>query len=340
MEVTYFTGIDGMEPKSMTLTKNLLFDCIKNHIQIKECTKPKENLPPFFERYVRYPVYGRKYISQFNHITDQTNCGIMAFSRGEKFIVTVHDIYPVAYPIPGNSFYLHLSIPFLKKADKLIAVSKFTKSELVKYQITDEEKIKVIYNIADDSFKPNKKIRVVGDRKTILYIGSSNEPRKNLDTLIKAFSICQKSVDSALVLVINDLSIMRLVDELKLRENVMLFRDLSTSSLCELYNQADLFVFPSYYEGFGLPILEAISCGLPVIAYKCSSIPEVCGDAALLLNPDSVFDPYVLSENIAKVLMDNKLSKKMSNASLRQAKKFSKEQYRKEILSVYNEVFV
>lgn len=340
MKITYFTGIDGMEPRSMTLTKNLLFKCIKNRIQITECAKPKENLPPFFERYVRYPVYGRRYISQFNHITDQTNCGVMTFSRGEKFIVTVHDIYPIAYPIPGNSLYLYVSIPFLKKADKIIAVSNFTKSELIKYNITDEEQIKVVYNTADELFKPNKKIKVSDDCKTILYVGSSNEPRKNLDTLIKAFSVFQKSTNSILALVINDLHIMRLVDELKLRKNVMIFSDLFTSSLRDLYNQADLLVFPSYYEGFGLPILEAINCGLPVIAYNCSSIPEVCGDSALLLNPDSIFDPYILSENIAKVMSNSKLSKKMSRASLMQAKKFSKERYSKEILSVYNEVFV
>jgi len=343
MEVTYFVGIDGLEPRSMIETKNLLLGCIKDEVKIRQCLKPKENLGVFFERYIRYPVYARRYISEFNHILDQTNSGVMAFSKGEKFIVTVNDIYPVAHPIPGASFYLHCSIPFLKKADHVIAISKFTKNELLKYSIVDEDKISVIYYAVDDIFKPNKKIRIQSDCKIILYVGS-NEPRKNLHTLLRAFSKLQRTNSNSILILVVDLSstniIQQSVNHLHLSKNVMILSDLTKKSLQYLYNQADLFVFPSHYEGFGLPLLEAMTCGLPVIAYRCSSMPEVCGDAAIMLNPASIFNHSILSECMTKVLTDPRLSARMSRRSLKQAKNFSKGKYKRETLSVYNEVFV
>jgi glycosyltransferase involved in cell wall biosynthesis len=206
----------------------------------------------------------------------------------------------------------------------------------------------VIYLGVEERFKKIEKcsvldqIRVqyrITSQYVILYVGSIHT-RRNIEQLIRAFQmLCRKISDIQLVVVGKQeypyLDIQALVDQLALHNRVILPGYVQDADLPLLYNLADLFVYPSSYEGFGLPPLEAMACGTPVIVSNNSSLPEVTGDAAILIDPLNIKD---MTDTMYQVLNNEKLRHSMAEKGITQARKFSWEQTAKETLAVYQEI--
>ncbi|GIW64802.1 MAG: glycosyl transferase family 1 [Patescibacteria group bacterium] len=256
-------------------------------------------------------------------------------------VVTIHDLSYLYYPqdfLKKDLYQLKNWTEYsLKKAKKIIAVSKTTKKDIIKNYSIPEEKITVIYNGFEKNIKyqikdvKNKKIK----NPYILYVGTL-QPRKNIETLIKAFEKFKHFYPEFKLTIAGKKGwlyekIFELVKDLGL-ENDIYFTDYVTDiQLIFLYKNAFCFVLPSFYEGFGIPILEAMSYSCPVIASFASSLPEVGGDACLYFDPENVFD---LVEKLKLLKEDKKLAKDLIKKGYQRIKQFSWKKCADETLEV------
>jgi len=264
-----------------------------------------------------------------------------------KKIITVHDIRQRVFPefnIETLLSYLFLQSS-LKSADKIIAVSNSTKNDLINYFHVPANKIQVIYEAADQKFRQlnHDEINFVKQKyglnfPFILYVGNLSK-HKNIPNLIKAlYNIKQMDCPHKLVIAGKKKwkyeEIFDVIDKLGLHDEVIFTGYVPEEDLPGLYNAATLFVYPSLYEGFGLPPLEAMACGCPVITSNTSSLPEVVGDAGIMVDPHDVDE---LSNVMMKVLSDNILRKELITKGLNRSKMFSWEKCAKETISLYKE---
>jgi len=235
----------------------------------------------------------------------------------------------------------------LKTADKIITVSNSTKNDLMNHFNIPKEKIRVIFEAADEKFKSlnNKETKEVKYKyhlnfPFILYVGGL-AVHKNIPALIKAFyKVKKKGIQHKLVITGTKRwkykEIFETIDKLDLQNDVVFTGYVSDEDLPALYNAADLFVYPSIYEGFGLPPLEAMACGTPVITSNTSSLPEVVGDAGIMVDP---YDVNGLADAMHEVLANEGLRANMIKNGLERAKMFSWEKCARETLKVYEEVY-
>lgn len=277
-------------------------------------------------------------------------------------VVTVHDVMPLIFPaqhpvgVKGKiNFYLQRYS--LLGCKSIITISETSKKDVIKYLKVPSEKISVIAEAANESFRMlsiSEKIRVKNKLKLpdkfILYVGDANFV-KNLPVLINSFSELVKEAkfkDVKLVLVNGvflkkvdnidhpELASLKLVNKLisenNLEESVLRVGQIELEDLVGIYNLASVYVQPSLYEGFGLPVLEAFACGCPVISSNAASLPEVGGDAAIYFDPQNISQ---LTKILNEVLEDKSLQNKLSNIGLNQAKKFSWERVADETIKVY-----
>jgi len=271
------------------------------------------------------------------------------------FIITVHDLiryfdwkgYPVSIHKPNfrDRIYLGLDYKGIRKAKKIIAVSQNTKRDLIRYFGIPEEKISVVYEGVDHNlFKPIESKGQVDD-PYILYIGSEH-PRKNLAGLLKAFKKVKEEKR------FKDLKLVKvgkaggkeadfrkqtldIVQNLGLEKEVIFTEFVPEKELPFYYSGAECFVFPSLFEGFGLPPLEAMACGCPVIASNVASLPEIVGNGGLLIDPHDEND---LFRALSKILDNPNLKRELVKKGFEQARKFSWGKAAKETLKVYQEV--
>lgn len=264
-------------------------------------------------------------------------------------VLTIHDlafrIFPHCHK-PLNYAFLNLAMPlFIRRANSIIAVSRSTKQDLVRLYGVDPNRIKVIYEAADHQFQPQPMETIEHMRRKysltepFVLCVSTIEPRKNLIRLLEAWQmVIRKPKHPGVRLVIVGKKgwlyqpFFRRLEELGLDRKVILLGHVPDVDLPALYSAAMLFVFPSLYEGFGLPPLEAMACGVPVICSNASSLPEVTGDAALLVDP---LDVEALAEAMDRVLTDEALRAGMRERGLRQAAKFSWEDAARRTSQVY-----
>jgi len=312
------------------------------------------------------PVYGtlnyltsRLFVSSIQNFSDNStiyhvlNATISGYFDSHPLIVTVHDLMPFTLFNERARSWAYLGWLFLfgtqrsikigvHKADKIICVSKNTKRDLLRFIDVDSKKIRVIYyGINHELFRPRDKLEVrrrLGlplDKPIVLNVGSE-EPRKNVPTLLRAFKKLLNDIPNALLLRVGEgtVSIKRLIKTLELGKGVI-YRKASPNEVALYYNAADLLVHPAYYEGFGNPPLEAIASSLPVIAGNRTSIPEVVGDAGILLDP---FDVDGFAYWMREVLTNEDLKAKLSEAGYKRSLNFSWEKCAKETLEVYREV--
>jgi len=305
----------------------------KNEIVIKRYTW----LPKILNDSLAF-LFIDKYHLDVIHEVSQIN---FLFPLKAKTVITVHDIYfLINEKNLIKKFLLKLLYNYIyKRADKLIADSESTKKDLIKHLGLAKEKIQVIRGAVEPSFKVIQKRK--SDRKKspyILFVGTL-EPRKNLERLIKAFYQFKVKTDYKHNLIMvgekgwKYQAIFKKVKSLNLNKEVVFTGHVTNNNLILLYNQASLLVFPSLYEGLGLPPLEAMACGCPVITSKISSLPEYCGKAAYYINP---YDTKQLTKAIVKVLADKKLKRRMVELGLAQVKKFSWKKTAKKTMLIYN----
>jgi glycosyltransferase involved in cell wall biosynthesis len=268
-------------------------------------------------------------------------------NKWSKNIITIHDLSPILFPETHtrmNILHHRLVLPhILKRADRIITVSNSSKESIVKYYHIPPDKVRAIPLGVSPNFKPvlgnESQTKALIPRPYILNVGVI-EPRKNLNTLLRSFQLVKKKgFPHKLVLCgprgwkCSDVD--ALLNHLGLQEHVIFLGFIPPQALPKLYSSADLFVYPSLYEGFGLPVLEAMACGTPLIASNSSSLPEVVGNAGLLVKPN---DSHELAEAMIQVLSHRSLSLELTAKGLQRSKLFSWEQTAKETLKVYREV--
>ena len=268
-----------------------------------------------------------------------------------KVIVTCHDLisifFPENLPLASRLFYSKWEPFSYRKASRIIAISEHTKKDLMAFLKIPAEKIRVIPLAASRDFRPIKSKKMLKKVQKKYHTGANYlldvgtlEPRKNLPFLVRAFALAvREGADINLVITGKKgwyyEGLFTLVDDLNLRDKVIFTGYVAEKDLPALYSGAQAFVFPSLYEGFGLPPLEAMACGVPVICSSTSSLPEVVGSAGLLIPPK---DERIWAKNMIKILKDRGLAQTLSRMGIRQAKKFSWEETARKTIAVYKEV--
>jgi len=234
-----------------------------------------------------------------------------------------------------------------KKADRIITISQNSKKDIVEVLGVQEEKIEVVNLAADESFRPIKSdfkniLSKYGINKKFIFYFGNLSPHKNITTLINAYSRLSAEIKKEYRLVIGGRkgryfqSLLEIIRALKIEGQVIFTGFIPEEDLPHFYNAASVFVFPSLYEGFGLPPLEAMACGTPVIASKAASLPEVIAEGGILIDPHNSKE---LSEKIYPVLTNEEMRKNLSIKALNRAKNFSWEKFSKEVLKVLEETF-
>jgi glycosyltransferase involved in cell wall biosynthesis len=269
--------------------------------------------------------------------------------HGGKLVVTIHDISfvhcPDYFSLPLRVFLKTLVPLSIRKAAQIITVSEFSRADIQHHYPAAANKVQITHDAPASKYKPVhdpllKQIlfRTLGlQEKYILYVGRLDR-RKNIGGLIRAFSLLKKTQGIPHQLVIagqKDYLPRPLQEEISegdIGEQILFTGFVPEELLPALYSLAEVFVYPSLYEGFGLPALEAMACGCPVIASNVTALPEVIGTAGLLIDPAQTAS---LVEAIIKVISDKALREKMSRDGLARAWTFSWTETAKKTLAVY-----
>jgi glycosyltransferase involved in cell wall biosynthesis len=266
-------------------------------------------------------------------------------------VITVHDLTFLHYPqflTPESRRYYNDQIArAVQVADHILADSHATKFDLINLLGVRDDKISVVWLAPDTRYKPQpmEAIRPHLERLDLampylLFVGTF-EPRKNIAGLLQAYRALLERESAAPRLVIAGRrgwlfdETMARVDALQLRPRITFIDTPSDNELVALYHGALALVLPSYYEGFGLPVLEAMSCGAPVIISDRGSLPEIAGDAALAIDPD---DPDALAGAMHRIIEDGALRQSLRNQGIRRAAEFTWERCARETLAVYRKV--
>ncbi len=267
-------------------------------------------------------------------------------------VVTIHDLvaflFPETIPLKYGAYMRYLLRQAVKKADKIIAVSNHTKEDLIKILKVPREKIVVIHEASSPIFHPDNRREVqthlkeqYGITKKFIYHLGNIEPRKNLIVLLEAFTRVCREMGNEYQLVVSGQrgwltgSLSRFFKNYPARDQVLFTGYVPMEEIPLFMNGAEVFVFPSLYEGFGLPVLEAMSCGTPVISSNRSSIPEIVGSAAVLVDPTSIRD---LADRIIELLKNPDERMHLSQLGLEQASRFSWIEAARQTLDVYRSV--
>ncbi len=268
-----------------------------------------------------------------------------------RSVITVHDLnflyYPQFLTAESHRYYNRQIEWAVHRADHILADSHATKSDLVSLLDVEPEKVTVVHLAADPAFRPLPEAEAGqvaarhGLEPHFLLCVGTLEPRKNLPGLLQAYRLLlnAKVTTEPLVLVggkgwLYD-EVFERVKVLHLTEQVCFLHDVPDADLPGLYNAASVLVTPSFYEGFGLPALEAMACGTPVVVTERASLPEVVGDAGLLVNPD---DPDDIARALARVLTEEPLRARMRELGLAQAARFTWEETARKTLAIYRRV--
>jgi len=304
---------------------------------------------PWFRKAVRQSVFALSglFHSEFDLYFEPNFIPVKI--RAKKIVTTVHDfsfrLFPEAHPKDRIQYFEKHFSKNIRRSDRIITDSAYIKSEAAGLLgLPDETVTPVHLGVDHDVFKiyPRGALesckREFGlPEKFILFVGT-REPRKNLDALIRAYAELPEWIQREFSLVLvgphgwgdGDPSARQ-----KLGNRVMVLNYVETQKLALIYNLASVFVYPSLYEGFGLPPLEAMACGCPAIVSRAASLPEVCADAAYYINPEDI---TTIAEGMCRVISDLELKTALVSKGIERASFFSWEKTARETLKVFDEI--
>jgi glycosyltransferase involved in cell wall biosynthesis len=276
----------------------------------------------------------------------------------KPYLVTIHDMSTLLFS-NQKGYRSNLRLYYLRRglarADRVLAVSSATRRDVEAVLQIPASRIQVVHNAPDPTFsqysaRSAAEIQRVLDRYRIhypflLYVGRTN-PQKNIPRLVEAFAVLRGELreetryrDLRLIIIGDEIArhpaLRHAVIQSRVEDSVRFLGFVPIETLRAFYQAASAFVFPSLYEGFGLPPLEAMACGTPVVCSHVSSLPEVVGDAALIVNPENVFD---IARGMQEVLLNNELRSGLIERGLEQARKFSWERTAAQVLETYEEI--
>ncbi len=331
---------------------------LNEYIAAKNCRFKRLNTANalLYEQFL-LPMEAAKDKLDILHGTDNTLPYLSPYYQGKK-VVTIHDtmfVRPLAKAISKPTFkqrmvdaYNKFSIPHSGRiADHVITVSEYSKSDIMKHMHVKEEKVTVIKEAAD------KKYRVINDEKKIagikqkygitkpfVLLSAASDMRKNTARSLEAFNMFNNMTEFKYQLVITSIgkkemdttNIADIIKELNLEKHVIITEYAPEEDMILLYNAAFMFLFPSMWEGFGLQVLEAFLCGLPVVTSNNTSLSEVAGDAAMLIDPFSVED---IVRGLDELEKSESKRESLKEKGFKQAEKFSWKETAEETLKIY-----
>lgn len=270
---------------------------------------------------------------------------------GARIVTTVHDVFPLSYPghnaALDNLLYRYWLPYELPRVDYIITDSQHSRSDILRFMKVKPERIQTVFlgvralfePIPQDEARAAVKAACGVETPYLLFVGNFTT-RKNLALALRGFAAIQRDhPDLRLVLIgvrsFAQTPVEQLMAELKIADKVILAGTVEDRLLPAFYSAAEAFLFPSFYEGFGLPILEAMACGTPVITSNVSSMPEVAGDAALLIDPHSVESMVTAMQQI---LTDATLRQSLRARGLARAAEYTWERNARETLAIYQRV--
>ena len=298
---------------------------------------------------IKLPAMAKKLDLDLLHCTANTgplNCPM-------PLVLTLHDIiYLESLDFKGTMYqnagnlYRKMVVPKLvKKSQVIITVSQFEKEKIVSRLKLPDEKVKVVYNAVSEKFNNNYTPEAITalkaqynlPEKFILFLGNT-APKKNTPNVIKAYTEYCLANRSAIPLVLLDYNkelveaFLKEINQEQLLQHFVFPGYVKHDQMPLMYNAATLFLYPSLRESFGLPILEGMACGVPVLTSTTSSMPEVAGGAAVLVDP---FSPKAIAEGISNILSDNEKWNNLKTKGLERAKLFTWKEAAKSVLSIY-----
>ncbi|ACP37454.1 glycosyltransferase family 4 protein [Saccharolobus islandicus] len=267
---------------------------------------------------------------------------MLYFPAKYKKLLTIHDLKPLALPEFMNKkekINILILKSVIKNINRVIAISESTKIQLIEYLNIDEDKISVVYNPVDPLFKKLNDHEISPIRQKIgrfILNVSRYDKLKNPLNLIKSFKIIRKCFDIKLVITGEywNYGINMIKSELGNINDVIIYTHLPDIELVKYYNASEVFLFPSIYEGFGMPIVEAMACGTPVVTSNRWAMKELAEGVGLLADPE---DPEDIAEKVCKVLSDPNLKADMIRKGLNKASQFNYINIAKSLLKVYEE---
>jgi len=289
------------------------------------------------------------------NVLHSTNYITPLFKFKLRVIVTVNDLtfflFPEKFTITKRLFFKFMVPVFIKRADEIIAASENTKRDILKFFKIPPEKIAVTfesypayYNSNISSTDSAVVLNKYGIAKNYFLFVGMIEPRKNILSILKAFIELDEELDEDLIIVGKKGWYYREIEQFmdnikdkKLKNKIIFTGFVSELELVRIYQNAMIFLYPSFYEGFGIPPLEAMVCGVPVITSNTSSLPEVVGDAAIKINPYN----YLELKEAIKLLKENPQKRKeLSLKGEEQSKKFNLDDFAKNTINVYMKVIL
>jgi len=311
----------------------------QDNVTLCEFTYPNKLLNACIKIFKR-PFLDSLILSKYNKKADVfffPNINFLSISPIGKYIITAHDlsfkIFPYFYSLKRRIWHNSIDCrQIFKNAYKIIAVSENTKRDLIDLYNINPNKIKVIHSGVNINFSKDKKGQIKQKYnlpdKFILGLGTL-EPRKNIESLIEAFALLKQKTNFPHKLVIAGAKgwkyneIFNLIQKLKLENEIFFPGYIDIKDKPYIYNLADIFIYPSYYEGFGFPPLEAMACRTPVITSHTSSLTEICENTALFIDPYNINEIYWA---IKEILSDNNLRANLIGKGSVQVQKFNWQQ--------------
>ncbi|MEP6583205.1 MAG: glycosyltransferase family 1 protein [Ginsengibacter sp.] len=315
-----------------------------------EIKKINSKFYPFWEQ-IMLPKFVKKIKPDVLHCTANT---APLFVR-TQLIITIHDvIYMESVNFSGSSYqnfgnlYRKFIVPKVaRKAKIIITVSEFEKKVIAKRLNISEDKIRVIYNGVNPQFKIIDKADLLSFKMRyqlpdnfLLHFGNT-APKKNTIGVLKAYSLYSSNNKNNFALVITDCSVhyvqslLKEINAPELIKKIHILNYISFSDVPFLYNLAKLFLYPSHRESFGMPVIEAMACGVPVITSNTSALPEIAGDAAILIDPK---DAEQMAEQIKLLISDIEIYNTCKEKGLKNAKRFNWNDAAKKSLEIYKEL--
>lgn len=258
--------------------------------------------------------------------------GFCSLGSNVPQVATIHDLnfehYPKDLPFIVRSYFRFFFPRFAKKARKIITVSAYSKQDIHQTYAIPNEKIEVVYNAANQAFKPlgfeEKQAiqnKVSNGKPYLLFVGSLH-PRKNVHRLVEAFAQCHKQLNDVQLVIVGsamwDKNFLALPDEVK--HKIHLTGHVQMSELISIVGAAHALTFIPYFEGFGIPLVEAMSCGVPILSSNATCLPEVAGDAAIYCDP---FDGASIEKGLITISIDEQKRNKLSMNGLVRSTQFS-----------------
>lgn len=362
----------GMDMVALELIKNLQLIDTENEYYIfikpdedKSCLKETKNFHIIELDGGAYPIWEQKTLPK---AAEQYNCDILHCTSNTApikcsmpLMVTLHDIIYLEsisifkkggtwYQKLGNMYRRYIVPRVVEKSEKIITVSHFEKNRIREFFGLPEtdQKLVAVYNGVGEHFKPITDTSILETVKYkyklpdryVFFLGNT-DPKKNTKGVLKAFSDYLKTTDDPIKLVMLDYekkaldALLAEIGDKSLIEHIHLTGYVVNTDLPAIYSMANLFLYPSLRESFGIPMLEAMRCGVPVITSNTSSMPEVAGDGAMFIDP---FKPEEITLAMQRMLSDEKIREEYIEKGFKQAEKFSWKQMAIEVLKLYEEI--